>query len=93
MSAELVQYPKLLWSPDGVEVTAQTVEDEARYAAEGYRVTAEPPAEAPAPVPEEPEAVLEVPPPDPENEPATFGPADDDTFAEDAKPKKAAKKK
>ena len=90
MSAELVQYPKLLWSPDGVEVTAVDADDELKYLAQGYRLTAEPPAEAP--VPDEPD---EVPPADPENEPATFGAADDDTFAEDdAKPtKKAAKKK
>ena len=66
----------------------------AKYAAEGYRLTPEPPAEVPAPVPEEPEAVLEVPPAAPENEPPTFGAADDDTFAAD-KPKRgtAAKKK
>ena len=96
----LQEYPKLLWSADGVEVTCRSADEEARYVSEGYRLTAEPPAELPPVVPEEPD---EVPPVDAENEPATFGPPDDPTYAEgdgsdeaqveDVKPKKAAKKK
>ncbi len=88
MSAELVLYPRLMWSPGGVEVTAADVDAEVKYLAEGYRLTPEAPA-----VEAVEEAVLEVPPADPENEPPTFGAADDDTFAEADKPKKAAKKK
>ena len=93
----LQEYPKLLWSADGVEVTCRSADEEARYVAEGYRLTAEPPAELP------PDMIEEVPPVDAENEPATFGPPDDPIYAEgdvsdeaqveDVKPKKAAKKK
>ena len=97
----LQEYPKLLWSADGVEVTCRSAEEESRYVAEGYRLTAEPPAELPLPdVLDDPDG---VPPVDVENEPATFGPPDDPTYAEgevvddeqveDAKPKKGAKKK
>lgn len=82
MSAEfpVSEFPKLLWSPVGVEVTAADAAAEVAYLADGYRLTAapEPPAELPAPEPEPvvvPLAAGEVP----DNEPATFGLPDDGT--------------
>lgn len=35
-----MDYPKLLWTPDGVEVTVQSPDEEAARVAEGYRRTA-----------------------------------------------------
>lgn len=102
------EFPKLMWSPKGQEVTVADYETQQRRAAEGYRLTAELPAEVPAPepepvvVPDLADGVLvpdaEVPPPDAENEPATFGAPDDASYGDDAqieddKPKKGGKKK
>ena len=76
-----VVYPRLLWSPDGVEITVKDADEQAAKEAEGYRLTQELPAEVPEPEPE----------PKPEDEGPTFGPPHDDTYAqvEDSKPKKA----
>lgn len=82
------EFPKLLWSADGVEVTVQDQIEQDAKLADGYRLTAaveapvvsEPPAEVPAPEPDEPEG-------------PTFGGPQDASFGEDAKVKKASKKK
>ena len=70
MSAEQ-SYPRLMWSPDGVEITVPTAEVEAEKRAEGYRVTAAEPLADPAP-----ETVVFDPQ---ESDPLTFGAADDGT--------------
>lgn len=102
------EFPKLMWSADGVEVRVTSCEEQEAKLAEGYRLTADasvpahevPPAEPVTDVPPvaPPETVREVPDVDPENEPATFGLPDDDTHGddeqlEDGKAKKGGKKK
>lgn len=93
-------FKQLLWSADGVEICVYSQEELDAKVAEGYRLTPEP-----EPVDEVHDGVKqadaqvndsEVPPADPENEPPTFGAADDDTFGEseqveDGKPKKKKK--
>lgn len=71
-------YPKLMWSPLGVEVTVQSAGEQAEKEAEGYRETPEKPAPI-EPVPDVLDDPDGVPPADPDNDPPTFGPADDGT--------------
>jgi antitoxin (DNA-binding transcriptional repressor) of toxin-antitoxin stability system len=71
----LSDYPKLLWSPEGVEVCVVSREDEAARVADGYTVTqpGTPVADV-APVDADP--VVEADPYDTE---PTFGASGDDT--------------
>lgn len=92
------EFPKLLWSPEGAEVTVADEAEQAAKLAEGYRLTAEAPVAEPSaeviePV-SEPPAELPEPEPD-EPEGPTFGGPQDASFGEDAKAKKktAGKKK
>lgn len=79
------EYPKLMWSPIGVEVTVTAPDEEAALKEQGYRYTKEakpkPPAKADG-------ADADVPPDESDGEGPTFGPPDDDTHV-----KRAAKKK
>ncbi len=95
---------KLMWSPQGVEVTVNSPAEETEKRAEGYsdeyRAPVVPSVDAPVAadpvlVPEPLPEPADVPPADPENEPPTFGAADDATFgeSEDGKSKRGGKKK
>ena len=74
-----VEYPRLMWSATGEEITVKDAEEQAAKEAEGYRLTTAPPAEVPEPEPE------------PEDGP-TFGGPQDATFGASTS-KKASKKK
>lgn len=79
-------YPRLLWSPDGVEITVQTAEDEAARVAEGYHLL-------PPPWPEAEPVVTEDAPTfgaadDGTGEGPTEGPPDDETHAKPTRKKK-----
>lgn len=75
------EYPRLMWSPDGVEICVKSDEEKAAKLAEGYRLTAEaPPAKAQATDGEALDLVSEHPVFDPqESDPPTFGTPDDGT--------------
>jgi len=74
MSAEQ-SYPRLMWSPDGVEITVPTAEVEAEKRAEGYRVTAELPLAVVQADPAPETVVFDAQ----ESDPPTFGASDDGT--------------
>lgn len=75
MSTEHAECPKLMWLPDGREVTAHDATEEAAYRDLGARYTVEP-VEGDAVTPL-------VPAPSSEQEPATFGPADAAVYGEE----------
>ncbi len=88
---------KLMWSPLGVEVTVNSPAEEAEKRAEGYsdefKAPIVPSVDAPAApdpvlVPEPLPEPADVPPADPENEPATFGEPGDETHAKSSRKKK-----
>ncbi len=75
------EYPRLMWSPDGVEICVRSDEEKAAKMAEGYRLTAEAtPAKAQVMDGEALDLVSEHPVFDAqESDPPTFGAADDGT--------------